>query len=147
MKKFRLTTMGKYLVCFSAFLVLVGTLVVVDLSLKNVDDEPEEYVDHQYVGDLITDEEIPVVNSTSIIIRPYLNTNVRILKNYYDYKGEVAEQENSLIYYESTYMPNYAIAYGGVEDFEVVSILDGTVIKVREDNILGNIIEIQHENE
>ena len=43
-------------------------------------------------------------------------------------------------------MPNSSIAYGGVENFDVVAILDGTVIKVEEDELLGNIIEIEHNN-
>ena len=48
--------------------------------------------------------------------------------------------------YDSTYMPNSSIAYGGIDSFDVVSILDGTVIKVSEDDLLGNIVEIEHTN-
>ena len=44
-------------------------------------------------------------------------------------------------------MPNYAIVYGGPETFEVTSILDGTVINIKEDSLLGNIVEIQHDND
>lgn len=146
MKKFKLTKLGKYLVCFSAFAVLIGTLVIVDISLSGTEEEDEIKVDHEYVGDLIIDSPMPVVSSTSTIIRPYLNPEVKILKNYYDHQDEESEQVNSLLYYESTYMPNYAVAYGGIENFEVISILDGTVISIKEDSVLGSIIEIQHEN-
>lgn len=90
----------------------------------------------------------PVISeSTGIIGKPYINEEVKILKNYYDYQGTEEEQENSITYYESTYMPNYAICYGGPDSFEVTSILDGTVINIKEDSLLGNIIEIQHDND
>lgn len=90
----------------------------------------------------------PVISeSTGVIKKPYLNEEVKILKNYYDYQGTEEEQENSITYYESTYMPNYAICYGGPDSFEVTSILDGTVINVKEDSLLGNIVEIQHDND
>lgn len=44
-------------------------------------------------------------------------------------------------------MPNSGVDYGGKENFEVVSILDGTVIDVKEDDLLGKIVEIRHSNE
>ena len=90
----------------------------------------------------------PVISeSTGVINKPFINEDVKVLKNYYDYQGTEEEQENSITYYESTYMPNYAIVYGGPETFEVTSILDGTVINIKEDSLLGNIVEIQHDND
>ena len=90
----------------------------------------------------------PVISeSTGVIKKPFINEEVKILKNYYDYQGTEEEQENSITYYESTYMPNYAICYGGPDSFEVTSILDGTVTNIKEDSLLGNIIEIQHDND
>lgn len=43
-------------------------------------------------------------------------------------------------------MQNSAVAYGGVDSFDVVSILDGTVVSIKEDELLGNIVEIEHDN-
>lgn len=144
MKKIKLTKIGKYVACGFAFVVLVGTLVLVDSSMKEDEDKK---VDHKYVNKVVIDEDIPVVGPSSVIIKPYLDSNVKILKNYYNYKGTEEEQINSIIYYESTYIPNYSVAYGGVETFEVVSILDGTVSSIKQDELLGNIVEIKHEND
>ena len=62
-------------------------------------------------------------------------------------QGTDEEQQNSIIYYESTYMPNYAVAYGGAKNFEVISVLDGTVLSIKKDDLLGNVVEIKHDNE
>jgi stage II sporulation protein Q len=43
-------------------------------------------------------------------------------------------------------MQNSSVAYGGVDSFDVISILDGKVIKVTQDDLVGNVIEIEHEN-
>ena len=102
--------------------------------------------DYDYVTDIILNEEKPVANTKNIIMRPYNNSEVKILKDFYERNDTEENQENSLIFYDSTYMPNSSIAYGGIDSFDVVSILDGTVIKVSEDDLLGNIVEIEHTN-
>ena len=61
-------------------------------------------------------------------------------------EGTEETQENSIIYYENTYMQSNGIAYGGVDNFDVVAILDGTVTAVKEDELLGTIVEIRHDN-
>ena len=42
-------------------------------------------------------------------------------------------------------MPNTGILYEGDEAFDVVSILDGTVKEVKEDEILGKVVTIEHD--
>ena len=43
-------------------------------------------------------------------------------------------------------MQNSGVDYSSEETFEVLSILDGTIINVEEDNLLGKIVEIRHNN-
>ena len=43
-------------------------------------------------------------------------------------------------------MQSTGVSYGGVDDFDVVAVLDGTVTSVREDELLGTIVEIKHNN-
>ena len=43
-------------------------------------------------------------------------------------------------------MPNTGILYRNNNEFSINSILDGTITNIKEDEILGNIIEIEHEN-
>ena len=99
-----------------------------------------------YVSETIFDNAEPVVNEDVIITRPYTDPDITVVKDYYDYKADSAKQENSLILYESTYLQNSGISYGGKDNFDVTAILDGTVSSVKEDDLLGKIIEVKHEN-
>ena len=137
-KVFRLYALGG-----TILIGLVSIFLTVDMSLSKKTTK-EVLKKESKVIDKVT----PVIKENEVKIeRPYLNNEVKILKNYYDYQGSEEEQENSIMYYESTYMPNYAVLYGGVDSFEVVSILDGTVESIKEDGLLGNIIEIKHDND
>ncbi len=106
--------------------------------------EVMEYVDKEIVTD---NEYIPVVNEVPTIIRPFLNENVTINKAFYNQEDEKANQENAIIVYENTYMQNTGVDYKYNEVFEVVSILDGTVIEVTENDILGKTIKIRHDSD
>ena len=78
------------------------------------------------------------------IIKPYLSETVNIDIDYYDINSDEIEQQKSLILYENTYMPNTGILYTNNEEFEVISTLEGTVTKIKKDELLGNVVEITH---
>lgn len=103
-----------------------------------------EYVDKEIVTDNIY---VPVVVQTNIIARPYFNGEVTVNKQFYDYNKTPEEQENAIIFYENTYMQNSGVSYKHKDNFEVASILDGTVIEVTNNEILGTTIKIRHEND
>lgn len=106
--------------------------------------------DIQYVDGEITeglDRDIPVVSTPSVIVRPYLNNDVELAKSFYDYKADSESQENSIILFEDTYMQNSGVDYANSEVFDVISILDGSVISVKEDNLLGTTVEVRHSND
>ena len=109
---------------------------------------PQEEIDVpndiNYVSNIILGNEIAVMNEKVRIINPYLDSSVTIGKNYYDYKGTAESQEKSIVYYDGTYMQNSGIDYVSETEFDVVSILDGEVIEVKEDNALGKIVEVKH---
>lgn len=124
--------------------MLIGGIVLLETSSKKFDSKKSDY---QYVSKTgITREDIPVVNTKTTIIRPYTDSDVKIVKNYYNFKGTEDEQKESIIYYEDTYMPSNGISYGKDEEFDVVAILDGKVTKVSSDDTVGNIITIEHDN-
>lgn len=106
--------------------------------------------DTNYVDGEITDapdRDVPVVSTSSIITRPYLDNNVSLAKSFYDYQAGEEEQEKSIIFYENTYMQNSGVDYTSSDTFDVVSVLDGTVLSIKDDNILGKTIEIKHSND
>ena len=101
-----------------------------------------------YVNKTVFEDSLPVVNQNNkkVLIRPYSNTNVKIVKSFYDYKGDSNSQQQSLIYYENTYLPSSGVSYGGVDNFDVVAIYDGTVTSITQDNLLGTIVQVTHDN-
>lgn len=120
--------------------------LVKNIFTKNMDSNKNEvkYVDNEITG---VDTVIPVISTSTSIIKPYTNNNVKIVNNFYNYQGDAESQQNSILYYENTYMQNSGVDYAMDSEFDVVSILDGTVIKVEENDILGVIVEIRHTND
>ncbi len=123
-----------------AILVLIPVLTVIIFSKESM----------KKTNDLVTTDTIsdtvPVINETRKMINPYTDTSVTISKSYYDYKGEATEQEKSITVYENTYIQNTGIDYVSTNTFDVISVLDGTVVTVKEDELLGKVIEVKHDN-
>ena len=107
-------------------------------------DEAMEYVDKEIVTD---NEYIPVVNITPTVIKPFSNDKVTINKKYYKTDDDKTNQENAIIFYENTYIQNSGVDYKHTENFDIISVLDGTVIEVADNAILGKTIKIRHNND
>ena len=122
------------------FLVTISFIIEGSFNKKELKD------DLTYVSETIFDESVPVVSTDYKIIRPYNDSEIKVLLGYYDYQGEDESQRSSIIVYENTYMQSSGITYGGKDNFDIVSILDGKVITVKQDELLGNIVEISHDN-
>ena len=103
--------------------------LVKNIFTKNMDSNKNEvkYVDNEITG---VDTVIPVISTSTSIIKPYTNNDVKIVNNFYNYQADAESQQNSILYYENTYMQNSGVDYAMDSEFDVVSILDGTVIKV-----------------
>ena len=107
-----------------------------DLSTDVLDDD---------VTPVIKEEETPTdVTTESKIVKPFTSTSVGISKSYYDMTDDEATQENSLVYYEQTYLQNSGVLYSSDEVFDVLATFDGTVTNVSTDEILGSVVEITH---
>ena len=146
MKKRVLRKWVVYGVYALTFLSVFSSIYFIEKSLapENTFNNDKDYI---YVSKTIFEDEVPVVATTTQIIRPYKATDIEIAKNYYDYKADADSQQKALLYYENTYLQNSGIEYKGSNNFDVVSILDGTVISIKTDNILGNVVEIRHDND
>lgn len=131
-----------YLMIFIGLFLLIPALVITTIVRTNLEKEsPVEIVDED-----IENHTIPVINPTTKIILPYTSTDVKVGKEYYDYKGEEKKQENAITQYENTYLQNTGIDYVSENKFDVISILEGTVIQVKDDDLLGKTIEIEHQD-
>ena len=116
------------------------------LVITNNNSSLQEPKTLNYVSNTILSQDIAVINTKTKVIKPYTNQAVTIGKNYYDYKATAEEQEKSIVYHENTYMQNSGIDFVCDDTFEVVAVLDGTVANVKEDETLGKIVEINHDN-
>ena len=121
-------------------------LICISFTVENILTKKTLKEDVTYVSDTMIDKTVPVIATNKEIMRPYNDSEVKILLNYYDYQADEELQKNSIIVYENTYMQNSGVTYGGKDNFDVISVLDGKVITVKEDELLGNIVEIKHEN-
>ena len=122
--------------------IIFGTAMITNnLKEEKPDDSPTSYV-----TSTILEEEEPVINETKTMINPYTDTTVTIGKNYYDYKADAETQEKSIIYHDNTYVQNSGTDFVSENVFDVVAVLDGSVTDVKEDDTLGKVVEIKHDN-
>ena len=90
------------------------------------------------VNNTLENFKMPVANAASAVIK----------MKFYDFNGKTADQESALVFYNNTYEPNQGIDLTMKDDktFDVVASLSGTVTRVEEDPVLGNVIELKHDN-
>lgn len=145
--------MKKRVIKKSAYPILYGILICMIMGGLFIIDGINNKLkplsnDYDYVGKVIFDNTIPVIEQNEVlIVRPYTNEDMQIMTNFYDEKSTEDIQQKSLIYFEGTYMPSTGISYGCQKEFDVVSILPGTVIEIKEDELLGNIVKIKHSSD
>lgn len=144
LRKYVIPTICLMLVCtilfssYKMYQILTAGIPIIDPSPKDTTSE----VNNSQNDTNIT----PTVSVSKTIIRPYTSTDVSATIPYYNIDGTNDEQAAALIYYEGIYMQNTGVLYTSNNTFDVVSILDGTVKNIKEDSLMGNIVEIEHTN-
>lgn len=114
------------------------------LSYKPVEEDiqSEPVINNNYDND----EFVNATTTSNSIIRPYTSDSVTATIPFYNREGTEEEQTAALIYYEGIYMQNTGVLYTANEAFDCVAVLDGVVKNIKEDSIMGNIVEIEHTN-
>lgn len=129
---------------YSLFVVGLLVSIFITAQSKPADDE------NTYVSGTILDEQVPVVNTVTSEVTvgtPFKQDGVTIGKNYYNYQDTEDEQKSSIIYYEGIYLQNTGVDYVSTEVFDVMSILDGEVTDVNQEELLGKSVTIRHNND
>ena len=135
--------------------VYVLVIAVLFISVSFLGSALQKELQYQDLAtDVLDDNVTPVIKeeekteteitAESKIVKPFTATSVGISKSYYDMMDDEATQENSLVYYEQTYLQNSGVLYSSDEVFDVLATYDGTVTNVSTDEILGNVVEITH---
>ena len=142
MKVRRLRKSTIYLLYSVGFVLLIGIAYLIEGAFTNKSLDDTTYVNETIVEDKVK----PVIADSTKLEKPYKDSEVKVLKTYYDYQADENSQLNSIIVYNDTYMQNSGVIYGGKDEFDVMAILDGKVTDVKEDEILGTTIQIEHDN-
>jgi len=129
-----------YVVLFAT--VMTGAFLITKAMKKSEPATP----DYNYVSNIVTSDVVPTISEAKKLIKPYTDEKVTVGKSFYDYKAEASNQEKSITYYDGSYIQNSGIDYVLDQAFDVVAVLDGTVTNVKQDDILGTIVEIKHDN-
>ena len=143
----------KKLIIPTVYLVAVLSVIgAIYLTITGIDKYFKEKEKFDYSINGLTNSPVKAVqgeetNTVSSIIRPYKSDKVSIGRYFYDFEGDTTEQENAIIFYENTYMQNTGVDYIAEDTFDVISVLPGTIKSVETDEILGNIIKIEHEKD
>lgn len=144
MKKYKLKSWVVISVYLLAIGAIVSSLYLVGKVLKSslYDDTNLSYIYH----DLIRSTAVVNSSADEKIIKPFTLEEVSVVKGFYEKDAESKTQEQALIYYENTYMPNTGVLYGAKNSFDVISVADGTVESIVADELIGNIVTIKHTN-
>lgn len=104
--------------------------------------------DYNYGTNVLEEKVEPVVSeetiTTSEISAP-IEDNKAIIGVYYYSKDDTEEkQQNSLIYYENTYLPNTGLLYTSDEAFNVITVFAGKVVDILEDEFFTKCVVVEH---
>ena len=132
----------------TVYVLVIGVLFISVSFLGSALQNQLNYTDDLSVSAL-EDEVTPVIKNeenveSDVIKKPFTSESVSVSKSYYSKDDDEATQQNSLVYYEQTYLQNSGVLYSSNEVFDCLSVYDGTVTNVGEDEILGKFVEVTH---
>lgn len=126
-----------YLMIIAAMLVGIN---IFGKSLKGFSYDSYDFVMSAFKNNVVS----VVKDEDDTISKPFASDKVTIARGYYDITADESAQQNALIYYEKTYMENTGILYKAQEKFDAIATMDGTIKDIKEDEILGIVVEIQN---
>ena len=140
---------SRSLVVPTIYLLLIFSITVGIYFTKKAYDSYEviEEEEINYVSGSILNRTIPIISVPDLVTSPFSNNEIKIKNYFYNKDDDNDKKQQSLVFYNNTYMPNTGVDYTHTEIFDVLSIYEGTVIDVKEDELLGKTVEIRHNNE
>ena len=122
------------------------TLSIIVICLGLVSHNLSGDTAYDYATNGIVNKVMPVFEEEiKAIVKP-VDENISIKNKYYSKDDNQENQQESLILYNDTYMPSTGYTYTNNEVFNVYSVLDGTIKSIEKDDLLGNVITIDHGN-
>ncbi|WP_099159420.1 M23 family metallopeptidase [Virgibacillus ndiopensis] len=140
----------------AVYLTIAALLLTVVVWYQNVDNQVQDGAqDNQeqsedYTPNPADQDAETVVGQQEIVEMPVENPDkAEIVTKFYDYNADEKDQESALVLYNNRYYQSTGIdiAQADGETFDVMASLSGSVTNVKEDPLLGNVVELTHENE
>ncbi|WP_176752933.1 M23 family metallopeptidase [Tenuibacillus multivorans] len=132
--------------------VLAGVMVYQFNTATDVTDDsqseenPAEVVDN--TGE--TGDAVPVMSDQEDLVMPVLlGDQAEIITNFYDAEASSEDQESAIYFYNNQYYQSKGVDITSKDgkEFEVVAAYSGTVSSVYNDDLLGQVVEMEHEGE
>lgn len=118
---------------------ILNNLILSDVTNKDYSQSLMQDVTESVLGETKEEDE-----ETTKPIKPYVAQSVTAKVQYYNKDDDNAKQQNSLIVYQSTYMPSTGVLYSSNEEFDVMVVMDGVIKNINEDDIMGTVVEVSH---
>jgi len=93
------------------------------------------------------DESVPVLGHSEVFKVPASeDSGVFVQKQFYDTSASTEEQQAALVFYNNTYYQNAGIDYAKEDgaSFDVKAAMSGKVVKATNDQLLGNVVHLEH---
>ncbi|MGX2961753.1 peptidoglycan DD-metalloendopeptidase family protein [Peribacillus sp. JNUCC 23] len=132
----------------SAALILAGAI----WAQNSFNDSADNSTDKEEATGLGNNMEEPAIEVNSHLEKinmPIADSQLAVIKKeFYDKEADKEKRAAALVFYNNRVMQNKGLDIAAKDGgaFDVVASLSGKVNKVKEDSLLGNEVEIEHEN-
>ena len=129
--------------------LLISAILWYQAANNDVADPKKGSKDEQAADNQFDNPSVEVNSALENFAMPVVNPDEAVIeKQFYDTNATEEEQEAALVVYNNTYHPNRGIdiTMKDNKEFDVVAAMSGTVTNVKEDSLLGNVIEIEHQS-
>lgn len=130
----------------SAAIILAAAFLLQNSFNDSAKDGKEESAE---TGKNYGEPSVEVNSNLETIKMPVADANKTVIKKqFYDVNADEKAQEEALVFYNNRYEQNKGIdiAMEDGKTFDVKASLSGNVTKVQDDALLGNLVEVEHED-
>jgi stage II sporulation protein Q len=130
----------------SAAIILAAAFLLQNSFNDSAKDGNEESAE---TGKNYGEPSVEVNSNLETIKMPVANADKTVIKKqFYDVNADEKAQEEALVFYNNRYEQNKGIdiAMEDGKSFDVKASLSGNVTKVQDDALLGNLVEVEHED-
>ena len=126
-------------------ILLIGAIAYSGYMVWNIVEEstPQE-IKPNYINKATDEKVYPTISVQDVVIKPFDSDAIEKEIPFYNMNDSDTNQQMALIYYENIYMQNTGIMYTSENEFNVIAPIEGTVKNIREDEVMGKIVEIEH---